>query len=226
MATTSTQPDITLYRANGSCAFVPHSVLKELSVPFNEVLLTWGAKGVEAADGSLTHDEYRKVHHLGYIPALQVDGTVITEMPAILTYIASLAPERKLLGGNALEQAKATEWMAYLSNSLHGMGFGMLFRPGRFTDDEGRYDQVKERGRAYVRNCYRRIDDLLDGGKYPVGSSESVVDFNLVIFWYWGLKNGFGMREEYPNYAALVRRMEGRDSVREVAQLEGIQLSF
>ncbi|KAK8926776.1 hypothetical protein VCV18_003237 [Metarhizium anisopliae] len=60
--------------------------------------------GVEAANGSLPNDEYRKIHHR--ICAGIVNDAVITETPAILTYLASLAPARHLLGKDALPQAK------------------------------------------------------------------------------------------------------------------------
>ncbi|KAK9439855.1 glutathione s-transferase [Metarhizium brunneum] len=60
--------------------------------------------GAEAADGSLSNDEYRKIHHR--IRAGIVIDAVITESPAILTYLASLAPARHLLGKDALAQAK------------------------------------------------------------------------------------------------------------------------
>lgn len=219
-------PSITLYRANGACSFVPHAVLKELSIPFNDFRMTWGPEGIESADGSMSNAEYRKIHHLGYIPSLKVGDTVITEMPAVLTYIASLAPDRNFLGKNNLERAKATEWMAYLSGSLHGMGYGMVFRPARFTDDEAQYDAIKQQGRKVVGICYKRIDSLLQGKQFAVGESLTVVDFNLVIFWYWGAGNGFRMREEFPNYGELVRRMELKDSVREVAKIEGKKLAF
>lgn len=219
-------PNITLYRANGACSFGPHAVLKELSIPFNDSRMTWGPDGIESADGSMSNAEYRQIHHLGYVPSLKVGDTVITEMPAILTYIASLVPERNFLGKNSLERAKSTEWMAYLSGSLHGMGYGMVFRPGRFTEDEAQYAAIKEQGRKVVGICYKRIDSLLQGREFAVGESETVVDFNLIIFWYWGVGNGFHMHEEFPNYGQLVRRMESKDSVREVAKIEGRKLSF
>lgn len=55
--------------------------------------------GVEAADGSLSNDGYCKIHHC--ICGGIVNGAVITETPAILTYLASLAPARHLLGKDA-----------------------------------------------------------------------------------------------------------------------------
>lgn len=71
-----------------------------------------GGSGVEAADGSPSNGEYCKIHHR--VRAGIVNDAVITETPAILTYLASLAPERHLLGKDALAQAEVAEWMAYM----------------------------------------------------------------------------------------------------------------
>lgn len=188
--------------------------------------MKWGANGVEAADGSLMNEDYRKIHHFGYVPALQINDTVITEMPAILTYIASLAPERHLLGRSDIDRAKAVEWMVYLSGSLHGLGFGKVFRPGRFSEDEKQFPSIVQQGKTFVANCFKRIDGLLKNVTFAVGQQDTVVDFNLVIFWYWGLEIGFPMQEEYPNYGKLIRRMEAKSSVQQVVKLEGKKLSF
>lgn len=110
-----------LYGADGSCALVPHMLLRELDVHFNRVRMHSGSDGLlEAADGSLSHTEYLKIHPSGYVPALSVDGFIITEMPAILHYIASLAPERELLGSKLMEKLRVEEWMTWLSGTLHG----------------------------------------------------------------------------------------------------------
>ncbi|KAJ6438148.1 glutathione s-transferase [Purpureocillium lavendulum] len=220
-------PQLTLYRANGACSFVPHALLKELGIEFTTVLLKRGPDGYDAADGSFTNAQYRRtVHHNGYVPALQVDnGEIITEMPAILTFIANLAPERKLLGNGIVGQAKVLEWLTWLSGSLHGMGFGMSFRPGRYTDDESLYETVRGRGKGLVDAGFGRIDKLLDGKSFASGDAETLVDYNLTIFWYWGREIGISL-DKFPNYAALIRRMEGKESVKRVAELEGKKLYF
>lgn len=220
-------PALTLYRANGACSFVPHALLKELSVPFTSVLLKRGSDGLEAADGDFTNAEYRQtIHPYGYVPALKMDDAVITEMPAILTYIASLQAEKNLAGSGGLQRAKVVEWMAWLSGSLHGVGFGMRFRPGRFADDMSLHPAIRQRGKDFVGACFARIDYALTGKTFAVGAAETIVDYNLIIFWYWGIEIGFQMLEQFPNYGQLVRRMELKDSVREVAEIEGMELSY
>ena len=128
---------LTLYYAPGSCALVPHALLNHLSLPFTTVLVKPGPDGLAPADGSLTPAQYRAtIHHAGYVPALKLDdGEVITEMPAILSYIALLSSGTEdgsaLLGKSSLEQARVSEWLAWLSGTLHGNGDMVLL--GLFT---------------------------------------------------------------------------------------------
>lgn len=219
-------PEITLYRGNGACSLIPHIVLRELGVPFQSVVLKWSDKGFQfSSDGNITGGDYRKIHSSGYVPALQVDDEVITENPAILMYLASLAPERNLAGKGDLERAHVVEWLVYLSGSLHGYSYGMLFAPKRFTDDTAQYDAIRQKGRAKIEECYALIDKRLEGREFPVGDGETLVDFNLVIFYYWGRDKKFDM-DRYPNYGSVVKRMEAKESLQEAAKDEGINLFF
>lgn len=217
---------LTLYRVDKMCSFIPHCLLTELGIPFKAVVMKPGPEGFEAADGSLSHADYLKIHPNGLVPALGVDDQVITEMPAVLTYIASLAPEKSLLGDDIFQRGKSAEWMAWLSGSLHSTAFRMTFRPYKFTDDEAGYAKIREKGQALVQEYFETIDNRLKGKTYPLGDHETVVDFNLVVFWYWAREIGIPVAQKFPNYGELIKRMESKESVRSVAQIEGVKLAF
>lgn len=112
----------------------PHSILLHYDIPFTQIPMCPSSDRVStgnryvAADGSLSHEEYLVINPTGYVPAIVVgtggEATTITEMPAVLSYISSLAPHLKLLGEGPLEQAKVAEWTAWLSGTLHSGGFG------------------------------------------------------------------------------------------------------
>jgi glutathione S-transferase len=118
-------PSLRLYRIDGACSLAAHMALHELQIPFTSTRMVLNplTEMAEAADGSLTGDDYvREIHPNGQVPALEVqlpgssssDGgaeeaapVVITENPAILMYIADLAstlnPAVKLAGATDLE---------------------------------------------------------------------------------------------------------------------------
>lgn len=84
-----------LYYAPGVCSLSPHIVLEEAGVKYSSVKTDIRAKTTEGGG------DYKKTNPLGYVPALELDdGTILTEGPAIVQYIADKAPEKKLAPAN------------------------------------------------------------------------------------------------------------------------------
>ncbi|KAH7149105.1 glutathione S-transferase [Dactylonectria estremocensis] len=219
-------PNLTLYRVNGSCAFVAHAVLLHFGIPFTTVEMKFGPNGVESADGTISHAEYLKVHHKGYVPALDVDGEVITELPAILNYISSLIPERKLFSDEGLGRARVSEWLNWLSGSLHALGFGMAIRPARFSDEPAALDSIQAKGKAFVRECFAKIDGKAKDRDFLVGDDLTAADFYVYIFSRWAGVAGIDLKTEYANYYLFVRRMESVEAVRKAIEAEGLEFKF
>ncbi|KAL2214533.1 glutathione S-transferase [Sarocladium strictum] len=226
----STASEIKLFRFDGSCSIVPHMLLLDLDIPFEPVLITAGPDGAEAADGSVSAAEYRKIHHMGNVPALTIDGVPLTENIAILNYIASLSPQHKSLtgGDDPLTRAQVLSWEVYMSGTMHsyGGGYGLLYRPNKFVDKEELYPMVQEKGRKWLKVCYDRIEKHLEGRDCFIGDDVTIVDFYSVVFWLWGNKQGFKLTENYPNYGRVIQRMEKRKGVREAMVKEQQVFTF
>lgn len=226
---------LTLYRTNGTYSFVPHAVLLHFDIPFTAVPMRPSSDDVPtgslwvAADGSLTHEQYLAINPTGFVPALAIgsgpESTVITEMPGVLTYLASQAPQAKLLGDGPIEQAKVAEWMAWLSGTVHGIGFVAYLRMGRFVDDASVFEAVKRRGKEVIEKSFATIDERLKGREFALGDGLTVVDFNLYPFWRWASGGGFDLGA-YPNYAAHLRKIEGLEGVRKALADEGLKPCF
>jgi glutathione S-transferase len=222
-----TMPELTLFRADGTSSLVPHILLRELSVPFTSVVMTEGRSGYEAADGSLSNREFRdSINENGYVPTLKVGKQIISEMPAILSYLASLVPDRKLGGGSDLERAKVVEWLAWMASQVHGLGFMMVFHPNRFGSNSTLHTALEERGRQIVGESLSRIERRLASEPHPCGGLETVVDFNLILFWYWGENAQIDMTSKYPNFGKFVQKLEKKKTVQRALSSEGLSLSF
>lgn len=79
---------------------------------------------------------YLALNPKGQVPALELaDGTVITEAPAILTWIADVAPDSGLLPAKHPQRAKALEWMAWCQTIWTG-AFGLAFGAKRIAGDD------------------------------------------------------------------------------------------
>ncbi|KAM0810410.1 putative GST C-terminal domain-containing protein [Seiridium cardinale] len=235
-------PAMTFYQMKGSCSIVPHILLYHLDLPFRAIPMATDANGkYAAADGSFTHADYVKINPTGYVPALKLgDGTVIAEMPAVLSYIVNLSLESgsathvkkkeetaRLLGRTALEKAQVAQWLAYLSGTLHSLGFAAWWKPYRFVDDhEESYGAVQKKGRAVIETAFARIEQGLGGKQYMIGEEMTVVDLNVYVFYRWGRQIQIEMGEKYKEYTKIAKRIEGLEAVRKVLEVEGLKSCF
>jgi glutathione S-transferase len=207
-------PTIHLYMTPGSCSLASHIALHESALEFTTTDLK-AARGFPP--------EHLHINPKGRVPILELDGERITETPAILTTISALAPEKHLLGKTILEQARAHEWMAWICGTLHGQAFGCVFRPARFVgDQEGMYDAVKAQGRKTALECFKYVDEKMEGREYAVGEGFTLVDAYLYVIYRWGNMLKLGMREKFPNYTRLVEGVIKREAVKKTLEAEGL----
>jgi glutathione S-transferase len=202
-----------LWISPGACSLAPHILLYEVDVPFDLVTLS-----VKAGFPK----EYSQINPKRRVPVLQMDDNIITENAAIMTAISNLRPEKKLLGKTDLEIARTYEWLLWLSGTLHGQGYGGLWRPTRYSDEEKTYGSIQAKSRETIAECYDYIESRLVG-PHAVGDAFTAVDAFLLVFYRWGNRIGFDMKS-YPKYTTLVSRLAERQSVQRMAAKEGIDI--
>ena len=207
-------PDIKLWYAPGACSLAPHVLLHEVRAPFDAV-------ETSVAKGANLTDEFARINPKKRVPVLSLDGEVITEVPAIATAIADLAPERYLMGRTALDRARVHEWMNWLSGSLHGQGFGALWRPQRFSDDPEAFEGIKAKARKTISECFEVIESRLSSA-YSTGDGFTAVDPFLLVFYRWGNGIGIDMPRACPSYTAFAQKLVQRDSVAAALAAEGL----
>lgn len=81
---------LTLFYWPGGSSLVPHIVLEEIGASYERKL-------VNLAKGEHKGARYLKINPRGKVPALSIDGSVLTENVAILTYLARQFPAAHLL---------------------------------------------------------------------------------------------------------------------------------
>ena len=206
-----------LYYSPGSCSLAPHIVLNEIGQPFE-------LRRFVTADRANYSAEYLAVNPKGRIPALQIDGFVLTENPAILAFLGRRFPEAGLYPAAASEaEARCLELLAWSSNTVH-VAYAQLFRPERFVPDEESYPPVKESGRIHYERCLADIDARLQGQDYAVGARFTVVDPFWLVFYRWGVRSSYDMRSRFPAYTAYAERLCERPSVQRALTVEGISI--
>jgi glutathione S-transferase len=205
---------LTLYHSPGACSLAAHILLEESGLPY-------GTKRIDLRAGQQRSPEYLAVNPKGRVPALVDGAEVITESPAILHYIAGLAPDREFLPRSLISRTRVLEWMNWLSGSLHAVAFAGLIHPDWFAHATVAQLDVKERAAKSVADHFADINRQLDGRQWAVGETFSLVDPYLLVFYTWGQLLRFPM-DEYRHYRELARRLQLRPAVRRVLEDERI----
>jgi glutathione S-transferase len=218
-----------LYYSPGACSMAAHIVLEEIGEPYElELVSSSGAR-----EGKMTATPaWRAVNPKGRVPALNfVPGRIggaddlLTELHAILVYLARTHPEARLLPVDAAGEARAIEWMNWLASNVHAMSYGQIWRPQRFVADEALFPAIRAKGEASVAGQYAYIESLLaDGRDWAVPGGYTVVDPYLLVFYRWGQRIGLDMAARHPAWTRLARRVAARPAVARVLVKEGISL--
>src|SRR5215813_7325487 len=124
-----------LYYWPGASSVVPHIVLEEIGAPYELQL-------VDFARGEHKSASYLKINPHGKVPALAVDGMVLTENVAILTYLAKQFPQARLLPESTLDEGRCISIMAWFASVVHPT-FARIIRPQRTTNDPAAHASLK-----------------------------------------------------------------------------------
>jgi glutathione S-transferase len=188
-----------------------HIGLEETGAPYDE-------KPVLLPKGEHKTDAYLKINPRGKVPALSVDGKVITENTAILTYLAKRFSDKKLLPADPLEEARCISTMAWFSNSVHPP-YTHYLRPERYADGEAAQAAVKATAKQMFLAQCSEIDSLLKNKQWIMGDQYTVADPYALVFYGWGVRAGFPMTE-LSAYTAWKDRMLKRPTVKKILESE------
>ena len=182
---------LTLYFAPGSSSMAVHIALHEIGVPFE-------ARPMSFKNQDMRGPEFLALYPEGKVPVLLIDGRPLTEVAAILFYLAKRFPEAELLPRDDAEaEAQALSWMSFIASTLH---------------------PARQRGLDYAKEVYgiadRRLGDGWALGRY------SIADIHLFRL-YWRLANSlYPAPEMFPNLTAHYQRMMARPAVQRTIEIE------
>ncbi|MEP6791313.1 MAG: glutathione transferase GstA [Ramlibacter sp.] len=198
-----------LYYSPGACSLSPHIAMREAGLAFEAVLAS--TKTHKLADGS----DYYEINPLGYVPMLELDdGTRLREGPAIVQYIADLAPTKNLAPANGtLPRYRLQEWLTFIGTEIH-KGFSPLFNAN--MPEEG-----KKIYRERLASRFAWLNEQLAGKQYLMGDSFSVADGYLFTVTNWAKPMALDMTP-YPNLNAYRERVAARPAVQEAMKAEGL----
>lgn len=182
---------LTLYFAPGSSSMAVHIALHEIGTPFEGKPMSFRNKDLRAAD-------YLALNPEGKVPTLLVDGRPLTEVAAILYYLAKRFPDAGLLPRDDIAaDARALSWMSFAASTLH---------------------PARRQGLDHARQVYGIADRRLGNG-WALGR-YSIADIHLFRL-YWRLANSLKPAPgTFPNLEAHYARMMARPAVQRTVEIE------
>ena len=203
-----------LYYAPGACSIGIHVLLEEIGKPFE-------LRKVDLAKGEQYQPPFVEVNPKSKVPTLERDdGSILTEFPAIATWLALTNPEKQLLATDPDDQARTLEALDHAVSTIHMQAFARLFRPTNFAPTESDQDAVKAKGKELAAKGFAIMEKRLAGKDYVAGAF-SIADAGLFYVEMWARRMGVDLP---PNCAAHFDRMMARPSVQRTLKSEGISL--
>ncbi|CAN7143950.1 glutathione transferase GstA [Variovorax sp. LjRoot84] len=198
-----------LYYSPGACSLSPHIALREAGLAFEPVLAS--TKSHKLQDGT----DYYGINPLGYVPMLELDdGTRLREGPAIVQYIADLAPNKNLApASGTLSRYRLQEWLTFIGTEMHKT-YSPMFNPNM-------PEEAKAIFRTKLQSRYEWLNGELEGKDYLMGEHFTVADGYLFTVTNWTKPTGVDI-SPYANVQAWHARVGARPAVQEAMKTEGL----
>ena len=199
-----------LYYSPGACSLAPHIVAREAGLPVTLEKVNLANRTTE------TGANFATINPKGYVPAIALDdGSVLTEVAAILQYLADRKPGAGLAPANGTtERYRLIEWLTFISSEIH-KGFGPLWNPTT-------PDSVKATTKDRLATRFAYLDEVLATRPYLMGETFTVADAYLFTVVNWTSFLSIDIAP-YKSLNAFLNRVAARPRVQEALEAEGLK---
>ena len=202
-----------LYYARNTCALASLVTLEEAGAEYEISRVEFSREEQRGAD-------YLAINPKGRVPALATDDGIITETPAILTFIAQSFPEANLIPADAYGFARVQEFNSYLCATVHP-AHAHRVRGYRWADDAAAIAEMARKAPSVMSDCFELIEREMFEGPWVMGASFTISDPYLFTISNWLERDGVDIAQ-LPKIREHRERMSERESVRRAVDREGI----
>ncbi|GAB3462795.1 glutathione transferase GstA [Massilia terrae] len=197
-----------LFYSPGACSLATHIALFETSMEFSAERVDLKTK--LTAGGA----DFRAINPKGYVPALQLDdGTVLTEGPALLQFVADQAPEAQLAPAfGEIARYQLMGWLNFIGTEVHKQ-FSPLFNPAAS-------EEAKGNARQAITNRLGYLSSTLESRDYLMGNF-TVADIYLFVVLSWSGHVNLSLAD-WPVLQAYLGRIAARPAVQQALRAEGL----
>lgn len=198
-----------LYYSPAACSLSPHIVATEAGIPIELEKVDLASHKTESGQ------DFTSINPKGYVPALRLDdGSVLTEGPAIVQYLADQKPASGLApAAGTIDRYRVQEWLTFIGTELH-KSFGTLF-------NKAAGDDAKQLAKGNIGKRLGYLNDQLANRQFLIGSNFTVADAYTFTIVNWTNFVGIDLKP-YPNVVAYMARVGARPKVQETLKAEGL----
>ena len=178
-------------------------MLEELQVPYRTELLDYGP--------TMKSAEYLAINPMGKVPAIRHGETIVTESPAICTYLADSFPDAGL--APPVEHRGAYyRWLFFAAGPLEAAVTNRAFGLAPPEDKEAMV------GYGNFSNVMQTLERAVEGDGYVAGETFSAADVYVGSHIAWGLQ--LDLIDKRPAFETYGARMGAREAYRRAAALD------
>ncbi len=194
--------------------YAPRTISVAVAIALEEAGLDYEAIRLDFAEGEQTKPAYKQINPKGRVPALVVDGGILTETGALLDYIAAVAPKAELVPDDPIMAARMREVMYYLASTMH-VNHAHKIRGPRWADKKASWKDMKDKVPQTMTASCDYISSNGLRGPFVLGDQFSLADAYLYVVCSWLEGDGVDV-SAFPKILAFREAMEARASVQAV----------
>lgn len=198
-----------LFYTPGACSLAVHITALEAGLDIELVKVDLATRTLP--DGK----DYQTINPRGFVPALKLDdGTVLTEVSALVQYLGDLKPAKGLtVQAGTIGRVRLQEWLSFIGSELH-KSYGLLW--SRDT-----HESTKKTAHERLSIRFAELDRVLSTKPYLMGNAFTVADAYAFTVLGWSGMVGVSLKE-YPALGAYLGRVSARPAVLQAMQNEGL----
>ncbi|KZL18976.1 Glutathione S-transferase GST-6.0 [Pseudovibrio axinellae] len=194
--------------------YAPNTISIAVAIALEEAQLSYTTHKVDFKNPEVGRPELLKVNPKGRVPVLVTEKGILTEVGALLDYIAAMAPHAKLLPSDPFKAAKVREVMYYLASTMH-VNHAHKLKGARWADKQESFEDMRAKVPETMTASCTYVEENLIAGPFVLGEAISIADAYLYMISTWLMGDGVDITP-FPKFHAFQKLMEQRDSVKAV----------
>lgn len=165
---------------------------------------------VDLFNGEGDNEAYKKIHPLGCVPAIDIDGTIMFESTAICQWLSDQHPQKLLAPpGDSPARMKYIQWLYFVSATLEPQAWNIVLH-SLLLPEQDRIPAIVPWSKEKFKQAMAVIDDQLKDRDYLLGVQFTTADIVLTNLLSWLPKQV----KDHSHAYAYMKRVMARDKYR------------